>query len=298
MLPYLRTFFSTRKAASFFERGYYANFTVKSGKPELYGPEKLEVFRNIPYRPDAKGKFHFLDVYRPKTVPGLLPVILFVHGGGWRAADKEDPVHIHQNFCRRLAVEGFVVASANYRLAPATKHPEHVTDVADAIGWIAKNIGDYGGDPSRLHLSGHSAGGHICAFLYTHPSYLEKRGVEPASVKCLIGISGVYDLIAFASHYFAREFMIRPAFGSDPETWKKASPVHAESSLPVPILLINAQHYMGMEKQSLAMLEKFKNEKNRFFIIPGSNHFLVIAKFTPPVNIIEKITGFIRTLEP
>jgi hypothetical protein len=57
--------------------------------------------------------------------------------------------------------------------------------------------------------------------------------------------------------------------------------------------LINAEHDMGMEKQSMAMMEKFRNERNRFRIIPGTNHFMVIARFGPPVSIIDEITGFI-----
>jgi acetyl esterase/lipase len=254
------------------------------------------VDRNISYRPGGKSKYHQLDIYRQEKNDRALPVILFIHGGGWRVADKEDPVRLHQNFCRKLSQQGFVVVAANYRLSPAVKHPVHVEDIAEAIYWVTLHIMDYGGDPLQLYLSGHSAGGHICAYLYTHPQLLVQKSIDPGSVKAFIGISGIYDLPEFAKWRIARDAMIKPAFGRDPEEWGKASPYYADSTLPVPMLLLNAEHDTGLEKQSMAMMEKFKNPLNRFTIIPGTSHFLVIAKFSPPVNIVEEIVGFMKGL--
>ena len=250
--------------------------------------------REIPYTSDPGDKHRRLDLYRKEKDDRRLPVILFVHGGGWRVSDKKDPIQLHQNFCNKLAENGFVVASANYRLSPSVKHPRHCEDIADAVQWISENIGQYGGDAGRLYLSGHSAGGHLCAYLFTHPEMLENRGVDTHCIKALIGISGVYDLPEFAKWKLARETMVKPAFGKDPAGWKEASPYYAGSTLPAPMLLLNAQYDTGLEKQSRAMIEKFPHPGSRFMIIPNTSHFLVIAKFSPPVNIMEEIIRFVK----
>ncbi len=83
-----------------------------------------------------------LDVYAPEatSLNSRYPVVLFMHGGGWRASDKNDQLGVHTNVCKALAARGLVVVNVNYRLAPRVKHPEPARDAAYAFRWCKENI--------------------------------------------------------------------------------------------------------------------------------------------------------------
>ena len=110
--------------------------------------------RDIPYVENGH-KRHVLDIYTPEGPAGKnLPVILWIHGGGWQAGDKSD-VALKP---KALTERGFVFVSTNYRLLPEVKMDELIGDVARSVGWVHRNIARYGGDPTRIFVGGHSAG--------------------------------------------------------------------------------------------------------------------------------------------
>lgn len=114
------------------------------------------------------------------------------------------------------------------------QHPGHVRDCAKAVAWLQRHAGEYGYDPERVVLSGHSAGGHLATMLVLDPSHLEAEGSDVSTIKAVCGISGVYQH-AFPSALVTKGFRllyIRPAFGDDPETWDEKFPVvHARSGV-------------------------------------------------------------------
>ena len=153
------------------------------------------VQRDVVYRqmPGVDATRFSLDLYTPAEPPGEtgLPIILYVHGGGWMAGSKD------QSFLQPLAFvpEGFVYASANHRLRPDATVAEMAESVADAVGWLAKNAGEFGGDPHRLFLIGHSAGAHLVSLLGTNAAFLQGAGVDPTSVRGVISLdTAVYHL--------------------------------------------------------------------------------------------------------
>jgi arylformamidase len=111
-----------------------------------------EVQRGVRYA-DKADERQVLDVYAPKGARGL-PVVFWIHGGGWQTGDKKDV----QLKPQALNDKGFVFVSTNYRLLPAVDMGTIVRDVARAVGWTHKHIADHGGDPKRLFVMGHSAG--------------------------------------------------------------------------------------------------------------------------------------------
>ncbi len=134
-----------------------------------------------------------LDLYTPvqRQSEGPLPIVLYLHGGGWFVGDKT------QSFLQPLAFvpEGFVYASANYRLGPAATVAEMVQSAADAVGWLVRNADEFGGDPHRLFLIGHSAGAHLVSLLGTNATFLERAGVDLPSVRGVVSLdTAVYDL--------------------------------------------------------------------------------------------------------
>lgn len=122
------------------------------------------VEKDIPYRPGGKGKAAgawWLDVYRPTAAGGPLPVLLYLHGGGFRILSKDT----HWMFGYAFAQRGFLVFNVNYRLAPQHPYPAAVEDATEALGWVLANAGRWGGDVDRLVLAGESAGANLALAL-------------------------------------------------------------------------------------------------------------------------------------
>jgi len=131
-----------------------------------------------------------LDVFRPAG-DAPAPVVLFLHGGGWTIGDKNF-FGLYRGVGRWFARQGYVAVLANYRLSPQVRHPEHARDVARAFAWVRKHAKEYGGDPDRVVLAGHSAGGHLATLIASAPDYLAEA--DRPAVKAVVGISGVYRI--------------------------------------------------------------------------------------------------------
>ncbi len=125
------------------------------------GAQAQAVKRDIPYA-DPPHTRQVLDVYSPKDAKNL-PVVFWIHGGGWQTGDKSDVQLKPQAFNDK----GFVFVSTNYRLLPAVDMGAIVRDVAKAVGWAHKHAAEYGGDPTRLIVMGHSAGAQLAALVCT-----------------------------------------------------------------------------------------------------------------------------------
>ena len=184
--------------------------------------------KDIAYGKDDKQK---LDVYSPKGAKEL-PVVVYVHGGEWTKGDKSEVSYKPRFFNEN----GIVFVSVNYRLAPAAQHPAHVSDVAAAVRWVVDHVAEYGGDPKKIVLMGHSAGCHLVALATLDPQYLAKVGLKPADLRGVVAWSGgSFDLVhkAKVDEPFAE--YIRNAFGKSEDAWRDASPVsHAKNAKACP----------------------------------------------------------------
>lgn len=198
-----------------------------------------------------------LDVFRPKEASGC-PVLFLVHGGAWLHGSKKDlrirginMVYSYRDVGRFFAEQGLVVVIPNYRLSPAVKHPEHVRDVARALAWTCKNVNQHGGDPARIFLAGHSAGGHLVSLLATDETYLKEVGLDRAAVKGIISVSGVYrpsdflvrtvvDLFDGRYKFAVGAAPLARVFGTEREVYEQAGPLtHVKPGLP-PFLIVYA----------------------------------------------------------
>jgi len=244
--------------------------------------ESTDPVLNLRYsdEPAARAEALSLDVY-PATGADL-PVVIFVHGGGWFRGDKSNVDAKPVGFNAR----GFVFVSVNYRLIPevdVTRQMQDVAravawvkenigqyggdpsrmflmghsagDVARAVAWAKENIGQYGGDPSRLFLMGHSAGGHLVSLLGTDESYLRAEGLSLADIRGVVSLdTQAYDIYKLMSNLPpASGEVYRETFGDDPEFWKAMSPqrhVKADKNIP-PFAVV----YTG-GKESRATLSK------------------------------------------
>lgn len=197
--------------------------------------DKSKVARDIPYsEADARTK---LDVYAPDEGENH-PVVVWVHGGGWRRGDKANVGEKPRAFNAR----GYVFVAVNYRLPPAGTYKQQAQDVALAVRWVRDHIKEYGGAPNRIALGGHSAGAHLTALVATDGRYLEKAGVKLADLSGAFLLDGAaYDVPRQIDR--ARLPAIRSlyldAFTRDEKAQRDASPVsHVAKGKGIPQFLI------------------------------------------------------------
>jgi arylformamidase len=207
------------------------------------------VKRNIPYAEPANER-QMLDVYAPENAKNL-PVIFWIHGGGWQTGDKSS-VHAKP---KAFVDKGFVFVSTNYRLLPHVDMETIVRDVAKSIRWVHDHIAEYGGDPNRLIVTGHSAGAQLAALICTDDRYLKAEGLSLAIIKGCIPVDGdTYDVPLMietgAAHRKALgqpdpKFGHYEKFGSDPVKHRNFSAVNhvaRDKGIPPFLLLYVADH--------------------------------------------------------
>ena len=200
---------------------------------------------DIPYVKNGH-KRHVLDIYTPEnSTKKNLPVVFWIHGGGWQVGDKTD-VALKPKV---LTDRGFVFVSTNYRLLPEVKMEELISDVAKSLAWVHKNIAKYGGDPNRIFVGGHSAGAQLAALICIDDRYLKKEGVPFDVLKGCIPVDGdTYDIPKIIMTAEFRQalyggkmftFGHRQKFGNDPEKHVDFSAVtHVKKGKGIPPFLI------------------------------------------------------------
>src|SRR6476660_4647165 len=208
-----------------------------------------DVKRDIPYA-DPADELQVLDIYSPPGAKNL-PVVFWIHGGGWQQGDKKD-VQLKPQV---LTDKGFVFVSTNYRLLPAVDMGTLIRDVAKAVRWVHDHIAEYGGDPKRLLIMGHSAGAQLAALICTDDRYLKAEGLSLAMVKGCVPVDGdTYDIPAMIETAETRrrvhglpqaKYGHREKFGNDPAKHRDFSAVtHVAPGKDIPpfLLVYVAEH--------------------------------------------------------
>ncbi len=178
--------------------GYLDFYTDRSERARAELPNTLD----IGYGPSAAET---LDVFRPADSALPVPVQVFLHGGYWRAFHKDD-----FSFAARSTVAaGGVGVVVNYALMPGVTMAELVRQCRAALAWTYRNIAEHGGDPDRIFISGHSAGGHLVAMLMA-TDWAEAFGLPADPVKGAVAISGLYDLEPIRLSYLNQDLGLSP----------------------------------------------------------------------------------------
>jgi acetyl esterase/lipase len=261
-----------------------------------------EVKRDIPYATPAQER-QVLDVYSPSHAKNL-PVVFWIHGGGWQAGDKSS-VQIKP---RAFADKGFVFVSTNYRLLPRVDMGTIVRDIALSIHWVHDHIAEYGGDPKRLLIMGHSAGAQLAALVCTDDRYLKAEGLSLAIIKGCVPVDGdTYDVPAIIETAETRRrvhgqpqatFGHREKFGNDPAKHRDFSAVtHVARDKGIPPFLIMhvAEHPdTSAQAQRLATVLKGAGVKVRVFGAQESSHNRINDDLGVPDNAGTKaLFGFV-----
>jgi arylformamidase len=233
------------------------------------------VVRDAAYGPHER---HRLDVFTPAGGRDL-PVVVFVHGGGFVAGDKRtEGTPYHDNVGLWAARSGMVGVTMNYRLAPEHRWPSGAQDVGAAVAWLTAHVAEHGGDPARIVLMGSSAGAtHVAGY-----AGMARRGPDVCGVALL---SGAYDLELFDPA------ILEPYLGSDPHVARSASPLPGLVGSGLPIFFAVAQHDPDVSHRQAAGLFGALFERDGrvppMAFLPGHNHFTEVLH----LNAVDDVLG-------
>jgi acetyl esterase/lipase len=222
--------------------------------PVLAAEPKVQ--RGLPYA-EPKNDRQVLDVYAPTEGKGH-PVVVWIHGGGWKAGDKSGVQQKPQAFVDK----GFVFVSTNYRFVPDVTVKEMAGDIAKAIRWVHDHARDYGGDPNSIFVMGHSAGAHLAALVCTDDRYLEAQGLRLSIIKgCVPVDTAVYDVRKqIDTSGPARAAVYKSVFGKDETGQKDYSPITfvARGRNIPPFLILHVADRPDSKAQSQLFAERLK----------------------------------------
>ena len=204
---------------------------------------RLVVKRDLPYATPAHPR-QMVDVYAPEGAKNL-PVVFWIHGGGWEGGDRTAIQLKPQAFVDK----GFVFVSTGYRLLPEVDMATIFRDIAKSLGWVHENIAKHGGDPKRILVMGHSAGAQLAALICTDDRYLKAEGVPFSVLKGCVPVDGdTYDVPAIIETAETRRRVHgqpqpkvghREKFGNDPAKHRDYSAVtHVAKGKNIPPFLI------------------------------------------------------------
>ena len=238
-----------------------------------YGAESARIRAELPMRFDVPyGRHHAerLDVF-PAAGAAPAPIHVFIHGGYWHRLDKAD-----FSFVARAFPEAVTVV-VNYALVPSVDLDELVRQVRSSIAWVHANARTFGGDPARITVSGHSAGGHLVAMLLA--TEWSQFGAPADVVKAGCAISGLFDLEPIRLCY------LNDVLALSPESSQRNSPVRLKPNSRVPLVLaLGADEGPEYHRQTNALAAAWRAHGTPISIIDAAahDHFSIICELEQP----------------
>jgi acetyl esterase/lipase len=245
----------------------------------------------------GSGQRNQLDVYLPAQRAARsegAPVVVFIHGGGWNSGDKSD----YKFVGAALAELGYVVVLPDYGLYPQVKFPAFMQDAAKAVAWVRAHAAEWGGDPQRLFLVGHSAGAHIAVMLALNQQYLRAAGMEANSLRGVVGLAGPYDFLPFTYDY------MHDLFGPA-QRYPESQPINYVRADAPPLLLlqglkdktVGVHNTVNLTKASTALGAQVTAK-----YYPQAQHGDLVAGFSIParrrVPVLAEVQQFIAQHDP
>jgi pectinesterase len=223
---------------------------------------------NLIYKSIGKRNLK-LDLFFPNSSEEPIPIVIFIHGGGWRSGDKS----FQHPLANEVALQGFLCATIEYRLSPEAKYPAAVLDIKSAIKWLKKNAEKYNADSSKVILLGCSSGGHLaalCGVTDNIPKFEPSDYLPNISTKvhAVIDIDGILDFthpaesgkdtsVLFPS---VGKLWLGETYNENPDLWIEASPLTYISKNSPEFLFINSSldRFHAGRDSAIVLFEKFK----------------------------------------
>jgi acetyl esterase/lipase len=250
----------------------------------------VEVVRDLAYGDDPRQK---LDVFTPGRT-GRRPVVVFVHGGAFVDGHRNRSDEIYANVLYYFARQGCVGVNMEYRLAPAHVYPSGTRDVAAAVDWVRRHIGEHGGDAQQIYLMGHSAGAaHAASYAYDR----RHQPAEGAGLAGLMVVSGRVRADNGADNPNARK--VEAYYGADASRYEEVSPVCHVDEASVPTMVAFAEYENPLiDLYCLELAHRLavaKRRAPRVAYARGHNHTSIIAHFnTADDRLGAEIMAFMR----
>ena len=222
-----------------------------------------------------------LNVFSPKSAKFQnTPVLLFVHGGNWNSGKKE----LYNFYGKNFAKKGITTVIVGYTLSPEANYKQMTSEIAEAIKWTQKHISQYNGDPKKLYLTGHSAGGHLVALAAMDANF----GIKPGSISGII----LNDAAGLDMHNYLQQYPptttdnYLSTWTSDSETWKQASPIfYISENTPKIMMYLGEKTYPSITVANKRFLEAIKPfQPNLEPILLDKKHIPMMTQFIWPWN--------------
>ncbi|NWA30407.1 alpha/beta hydrolase [Pseudomonas sp. C6002] len=242
---------------------------------------------SLAYGDDPRQK---LDIYRPVTALPDAPVVVFFYGGSWNSGSRDDYGFVGE----ALASRGIVVVIADYRLYPQVRYPLFLQDGAQAVAWAYQHSAEYGGDPRKLYVMGHSSGAYNAAMLALDPQWLAGVGLSPSVFKGWIGLAGPYDFLPIENRD------VRPVFFY-PDSPPDSQPInHVSQSAPPSLLIASVDDNLVNPKRNTGGLAKKLRAAGvpvEEFYFTKTSHATLVASMSRPLRwlapVLDRVTAFI-----
>jgi acetyl esterase/lipase len=238
----------------------------------LAGSKRVAETRDVAYGGNPRER---LDIYAPRRA-GSYPVVVFFYGGSWEEGDRG----AYRFVGTALAERGIVTVIPDYRVYPEVRFPGFLEDGAQAVRWVRDSIADYGGDPGRIVVAGHSAGAHIAAMLALDPQWLRQAGLDPRDLSGLVGLAGPYDFLPLRSE------TLKTIFGPE-QTRDSTQPINFASAAAPPSLLIAGAKDTVVDPGNTTRLAARLREVGasvEAYLYPGVGHAGLVGAFGKPIR--------------
>jgi acetyl esterase/lipase len=243
---------------------------------------------DLPYGSDPRNQ---LDVYTPSAVAANAPVVVFFYGGSWNSGSRKDYGFVGE----ALASRGIVAVIADYRLYPQVHYQGLLEDSARAVAWTRKNISQYGGDPQRLFVMGHSAGGYNAAMVALDAEWLAQFDMQPSMLKGWIGLAGPYDFLPIEN------VEVKPVFYF-PNSPPDSQPINHVSAASPPALLIASRDdtLVNPTRNTGGLANKLRDQgvSVRELYFTRTNHATLVAALSRPLRglapVLDEVVDFVH----
>jgi acetyl esterase/lipase len=236
---------------------FYRQADAKTAAVRAEFPNKLD----LPYGDDVKQR---LDLYFPKKKPQRAAVFLFFHGGGFREGDRAQYGFVAKPF----ADHGVITAVASYRLTgDGFKYPDQPEDAKRAVEWLYKHIAEYGGDPNRIYVGGHSAGAILAAEIGVDRAWMNAAEIPQRAFRGIAAISAPYDLRVSGRHGES------DVYAPTPELQEQASPIlHVTDPVPAAVIAVGSTEAYVASSRALADKMAAAGSHVQFLSLEGEDH--------------------------
>ncbi len=237
----------------------------------------------------GEGERRKMDIYRPRDAEGPLKTVVFFYGGSWKWGSRDD----YAFAAEALASKGWLVVVPDYRLYPEVRFPGFIEDGAQAVAWTKQNIARYGGDPDRLYLAGHSAGGHIALMLTLDERFLAAAGMSNRDIRATATLAApaAFDPLKYAS--------VRAIFEQMPDP-NQARPIEFVDGSEPPLLLLHGlddDTVFPSNSAELAEAVRAAGGDVRHVTYPGKGHIglvLALSSIARDDEVLGEIAQFVE----